>query len=97
MTPNPFAGEGLGALAVALALLGVAGLITAWLRGPGSRPHDPPVASDHVRWFAAVFVIFAAGWGVRALWGIGGFIVTNAAVLMVIGAFAILRRRRRSS
>ena len=95
MTSDPFAGEGVGALLVAVALLAVAGLIMAWLWGPGSRPHDPPVARDQVRWFAVTFVIFAAGWGGRAFWGIGGFLVTSALVLVVIGAVAIVRRRRR--
>jgi hypothetical protein len=96
MTSDPFAGEGVGALLVAVSLLAVAGLIMAWLRGPGSRPHDPPVARDQVRSFAASFVIFAAGWGVRAVWGVGGFLVTSALFIIVIGAVAIARRRRSS-
>jgi hypothetical protein len=96
MTSDPFAGEGVGALLVAVSLLAVAGLIMAWLLGPGSRPHDPPVARDQVRWFAATLVIFAAGWGVRAVWGVGGFLVTSALLIVIIGAVALVRRRRSS-
>jgi hypothetical protein len=94
MTSDPFAGEGVGALLVAAAFLAVAALVMAWLRGPGSRPHDPPVARDSVRWFAASFVIYAAGWGVRAVWGVGGFLLTSALFLVAIGAAAMVRRRR---
>ena len=91
-----FAGEGVGALVVAGAFLSCAALVMAWLRGPGSRPYDPPIARENVRWFAITLVIFAAGWVIRAIWGGGGFLVTSALAIIVLGAFALMRRRSSS-
>ena len=57
MNPTWFAGEGWMAIAVAAMFFLIAGATMLWLRGPGSRPHDPPVAHDRVRSFAAFFIV----------------------------------------
>jgi hypothetical protein len=95
MPTDLFEGEGIGALAVAAVLLLIAVVILVWLRGPGSRPHDPPIARDAVVGFAAALGFFAAGFVVRAIWGSGGFLVGCALVLVALGVAAVARRHAR--
>ncbi len=96
MNPTWFAGEGLVAVAVAGMFFLVAGGTTVWLRGPGSRPHDPPVAQDRVRWFAGFSALFGAFWLVRAVAGLGGFFVVAGLLLLVSLVLAARARLRHS-
>jgi len=91
-----FAGEGVGAVVTAAFFFAVAVGTLAWLRGPGSDPHDPPIARDAVRWFALLAALFGALWLVRAILGIGGFAVVAAALLAVSVAMIARQRARRS-
>jgi hypothetical protein len=95
MPADLFEGWGIAALAVAAALLLIAVVILVWLKGPGSRPHDPPIARVAVVGFAAALGFFAAGFAVRAIWGSGGFLVACALVLIALGVAAIARRPAR--
>lgn len=97
MPTDMFAGEGIGALLVAAGFLLIAVVTVVWLRGPGSRQYDPPVARDRVFFFAVGLAIFAAGWAVRAVWGFGGFLVASALALVALGLAAVARRRVRRS
>lgn len=94
--PQWFAGEGLSAVLVAAACFGVALLTLAWLRGPGSHPHDPPVAHDSVLWFAGILALFGGLWLVRAVAGLGGFALAVMALLVVSLAGVARARARRS-
>ena len=96
MDPTWFAGEGWMAVAVAAMcfLLSVGTL--AWLHGPGSRPHDPPVARDAVRTFAGLWALFGALWLVRAVAGVGGFLLVSGVLLTVSVALLARTRLRRS-
>ena len=67
-----------------------------WLRGPGSEPHDPPVNTNAVRGFAAAFAFFGAMWLVRAVAGVGGFLVVSAILLVVSLGFVARARLTRS-
>jgi len=95
MPTDLFEGWGIGALAGAAVLLLIAVGTLIWLRGPGSRPHDPPVARDRVVLLAAALCVFAAGFVVRAIWGSGGFLVACALALVAVGVATIARRRIR--
>jgi hypothetical protein len=97
MTDDLFAGEGVGALIVASIMVVVAAATLLWLRGPGARPHEPPVAQDRVRYFALGLILFAVLTGIRAFWGIGGFLVASAITLIVLGAAVVARRGPRRS
>jgi hypothetical protein len=94
MDPSWFAGEGWMAVAVAAFALLVAGGTMLWLRGPGRQPHDPPVAHDAVRWFAASFAFLGVLWLVRAVAGVGGFLVAVGVVLVACLAYAVRARLR---
>ena len=96
MDPNWFVGEGWFAVAVAGTFFLVAISTLLWLRGPGSRPHNPPIAHDRVRWFGLMWAAFGSLWLVRAVAGIGGFLVVCAALLVVAVGFAVRTRLRRS-
>jgi hypothetical protein len=96
MDPSSFVGEGWFAVAVAALFFLVAIGTLLWLRGPGRRPHNPPIASDRVRWFAFIWAFFGALWLVRAVAGIGGFFVVCAVLLAVSVGFAVRTRLRRS-
>lgn len=96
MNPTWFAGEGWMAVAVALMFFLVAGGTMLWLRGPGSQPHDPPVAHDRVRWFAGFSALFGALWLVRAVAGPGGFFLVCGILLAVSLALTARARLRRS-
>jgi hypothetical protein len=96
MNPTWFVGEGWFAVAVAAMFFLVAFGTLLWLRGPGSRPHNPPIAHDRVRWFAFMWAFFGSLWLVRAVAGIGGFFVVCAALLVVAVGFAVRTRLRRS-
>jgi hypothetical protein len=91
-----FMGEGWGAVMIAAILFLIAGGTMLWLRGPGSRPHDPPVAKDAVRAFAGAFALFGGLWLVRAVVGVGGFLVVSGILLVVILGFVARTRLRRS-
>jgi hypothetical protein len=91
--PDLFVGEGIGAFATAAVLALMSMGVLAWLRGPGSRPHDPPVARSQVAFFALILVILAVGWLVRGFWGVGGFLVGSVVTIVAIGVRAIARRR----
>ncbi len=94
MDPSWFVGEGSYAVAAAAIFFLVAAGILLWLRGPGSRPHDPPIARDRVRWFAGMWALFGAAWLVRAVAGIGGLFVGCALLLAVSIGLAVRTRRR---
>jgi hypothetical protein len=96
MDPSWFVGEGWFAVAVAAMFFLVAIGTLLWLRGPGSRPHNPPVAHDRVRWFAYMWALFGALWLVRAVVGIGGFLVVCAVLLAMSVGLAVRTRLRRS-
>ena len=57
-----FVGDGWPAVLAAAAFFGVALFTLARLRGPGSRPHHPPIAHDRVRAFAGSFALLGAFW-----------------------------------
>ncbi len=76
---------------------GIAGATVLWLRGPGSDPHDPPVAVHQVRWFATIAALFGALWLVRAAAGLGGVFVVCGVLLALSLAFTARRRLRRPS
>ena len=97
MPADWFVGEGAGALVVAILLVLSAGATLAWLRGPGSEPHYPPIAHRSVVVFAGSLVVFAMGWAFRAVWGGGGFVVASGVALLVIAAYAVVRRATRRS
>jgi hypothetical protein len=84
-------------IGVALLLLVMAGLLVAWERGPGSRPHDPPVDHDAVRGIARGWVIMApitvVVWAVAGIWGLGSVFVILAVTLLATGVLTIRRRR----
>ena len=94
MNPTWFMGEGWVAVAVAAMFFLIAGATMLWLRGPGSRPHDPPVAHDRVRSFATFFALFGALWLIRAVAGPGGFFVVCGFLLVVSLALAARTRIR---
>lgn len=95
LDPLWFAAEGWPALAVAGFFFGVAAVTMLWLRGPGSRPHHPPIARDHVRKIAGMLALFGTFWLVRAVSGIGGFfVVAGVLIVMSIGFVARARMRR---
>jgi hypothetical protein len=96
MDPSWFEGEGWLAVAVAAMFFLLAGGALLWLRGPGSRPHDPPVAHENVRWFAIGCVLFGSLWLVRAVAGIGGFLVVCGILFALSLVFAARGRLRRS-
>jgi hypothetical protein len=96
MDPSWFVGEGWSAVAVAATFFLVAIGTRLWLRGPGSRPHNPPVAHDVVQWSALLWALFGALWLVRAVAGVGGFFVGCALLLMVSLGFLARARLRRS-
>jgi hypothetical protein len=96
MNPTWFAGEGWTAVAVAATFFLIAGGAMLWLRGPGSQPHEPPVAHDRVRWFAGILALFGALWLVRAVAGVGGVFVV-CGVLLVVGLSLMARTRLRRS
>jgi hypothetical protein len=96
MDPSWFVGEGLSAVAVAATFFLVAIGTLQWLRGPGSRPHSPPVARDAVRWFAFKLALLGALWLVLAVAGVGGFFVVCAVLLVVSIGFVARARLRRS-
>jgi hypothetical protein len=81
---------------LAATFFGVALLTLAWLRGPGSRPHDPPVAHDRVRWFTGTLALGGGFWLVRAIAGLGGFFLVDAALLVVSLAGVARAHARRS-
>lgn len=95
MDPSWFEGEGWFAVAVAAMFLPVAGGAMLWLLGPGSRPMNPPLAHDRVRWFALICAMFGALWLVRAVAGIGGFFVV-CGILLAVSLGLAARARRRS-
>ena len=94
MDPSWFEGEGWVAVAIAVAFFLAAGGILLWLRGPGSRRHDPPIAHENVRWFAIGCALFGCLWLVRAGAGIGGFLVVCGILLAM--SLAFMARARRS-
>jgi hypothetical protein len=96
LDPLWFAAEGWPAVAVAGFFFGVAAVTMLWLRGPGSRPHHPPIARDHVRQFAGLLALFGTFWLVRAVSGIGGFFVVVAVLIVMSLGFVARARMRRS-
>lgn len=96
MDPRWFAGEGWFAVAVAAMFFLVAVGTLLWLRGPGSRPHNPPIARGRVRWFGLMWALFGALWLVRAVVGVGGFFVVCGFLLLVSIGFVVRARLRRS-
>ena len=96
MNPSWFEGDGWFAVAVAATFFLVAGGTLLWLRGLGSRPHDPTVVRDRVRWFAVGSALFGSLWIVRANVGIGGFFVACGILIVVSLAFLARARLRRS-
>lgn len=96
MNPPSFEGDGWSAVAVSVMFFVIAGATLLWLRGPGSRPHDPPVARDQVRSFAAFSALFGALWLVRAAAGPGGFFIVCGVLLVLSLALTARTRLRRS-
>ena len=80
-------------IGVAVAILVMTGLLLAWERGPGSRPHDPPVDHDAIRQIARGSVVTAAFWAIAGVWGWGGVLVVAAVALLWLGASVVRRRR----
>jgi len=95
MDPTWFAGEGWTAIAVSVPFFLIAGGTMLWLRGPGRRPHQPPVAGDRVKLFAGMFALTGALWFVRAVAGPGGLFVVCGILLVVSLALATRSRARR--
>ena len=85
-----FAGEGVFAISLAAMFFAAALLTLLWLRGPGSRPHDPPIAHDVVRQFALTLALFGGFWLIRAFAGPGGALVVYAVAIVV----SLIRLRR---
>ena len=79
--PQWFAGQGWSSVLVAATFFAGALLTLLWLREPGSRPHDPPVAHDMVRQLSATLALFGGFWLVRAITGIGGMVIFAALLL----------------
>jgi hypothetical protein len=96
VSPTSFASEGWTAVAVGTVFFLIAGGTMLWLRGPGNRPHDPPVARDRVRQFAGLVALFGALWIVRAVAGLGGFVVVSGVLLIASLALVARTRIRRS-
>ncbi len=88
-----FEGEGFGSILIAAACFLAAGATMLWLRGPGSRPHDPPIAVAQVRKFALFLGIIGVGWAVRAAFGPGGFLIASALALGLCGVMLVASRR----
>lgn len=91
-----FEGEGIAAIASA-AIFAIGGLLVlAWLRGPGSRPYDPPISRAGVRGFAFMLFVLAGQFAIRAVWGPGGFIVTSGLLVIALDVAVVVRRRKRA-
>jgi hypothetical protein len=94
--PFSFAGEGWPAVLQAAISFSFALVTLAWLRGPGSRPHDPPVAHRYVRGIAGFSAYWGGLWLVRAVAGMGGFLVISGVALVVSLAYFLWDRARQS-
>jgi peptidoglycan/LPS O-acetylase OafA/YrhL len=90
-----FAGQGWTAVGVALLMFALSCGILLWLRGPGTRPHDPPVNREAVRWAAVSFALMGAGWLVDAVAGVGG-VAAVGAIVVAVAIGASVRARSRS-
>ncbi len=95
MIEHWFAGQGWTAVGVALPLFALSGGILLWLRGPGARPHNPPVNRAGVRWAAVTSALMGALWLVDAVAGTGGVVVVGA-IVVAVAIGASVRSRSRS-